>query len=57
MRWSDGGWGRDCTVSLRPGDPKPADAFVCPEQTGRVDGCGKCGLCWNKDKNVAFIEH
>lgn len=57
VRWSDGGLEADCTVSLRPGDPKPADAFVCPEQTGRVAGCGKCGLCWNKTRNVAFLEH
>ncbi len=57
VRWSDGGEAEDCTVSVRPGQPKPADAFMCPEQTGRVDGCGKCGLCWNKVKNVAFIEH
>lgn len=57
IRWSDGGDDEDCTVSLRPGAPKPDGAFVCPEQTGQVAGCGKCGLCWNKTKNVAFIEH
>jgi hypothetical protein len=57
VRWSDGGEAEDCTVSLRPGAPKPADAFLCPEQTGKVDGCGKCGLCWNKTRNVAFVEH
>ncbi len=57
IRWSDGGMDRDCTVSVRAGDPKPAGAFMCPEQTGRVAGCGKCGLCWNKDVNVAFVEH
>jgi hypothetical protein len=57
IRWSDGGGAEDCTVSLRPGQPKPDNAFVCPEQTGKVAGCGKCGLCWNKTKNVAFIEH
>lgn len=57
VRWSDGGEAEDCTVSIRPGDPKPAGAFICPEQTGRVAGCGKCGLCWNKTHNVAFVEH
>lgn len=57
IRWSDGGEDEDCTVSIRPGDPKPEGAFVCPEQTGRVAGCGKCGLCWNKSRNVAFVEH
>lgn len=57
IRWSDGGEAEDCTVSLRAGAPKPTDAFLCPEQTGKVAGCGKCGLCWNKTKNVAFVEH
>lgn len=57
IRWSDGGEAEDCTVSVRPGVPKPDGAFMCPEQTGKVAGCGKCGLCWNKTKNVAFVEH
>jgi hypothetical protein len=57
IRWSDGKAAEDCTVSVSPGAPKPADAFMCPEQTGKVDGCGKCGLCWNKTRNVAFMEH
>ena len=33
------------------------DAIQCPEQIGASDGCGKCGLCWNTNKNVAFINH
>lgn len=41
IRFSDGGLAEDCTVSLRSGEPKPAGAF----------------LCWNKTKNVAFVEH
>lgn len=57
IRWSDGGRSRDCTVSIHRASDKPHGAFVCPEQTGLVDGCGKCGLCWNTDKNVAFVEH
>ncbi len=32
-------------------------AIQCPEQVGLVDGCGKCGLCWNTKKNIAFTEH
>lgn len=31
--------------------------FLCPEQTGKVDGCGKCGACWSTAKNVSFIQH
>lgn len=34
-----------------------SDAIQCPEQIGASDGCGKCGLCWNTNKNVAFINH
>lgn len=33
------------------------DAIQCPEQIGAVDGCGKCGLCWNTKRNIAFTEH
>lgn len=57
IRWSDGGLERDSTVSILTEAERPADAFVCPEQTGRSDGCGKCGACWTGDKNVAFITH
>lgn len=57
IRWSDGGYGRDCTVSVLKAEDCPPTAFVCPEQTGRVDGCGKCGACWTGDKDVAFILH
>lgn len=56
IRWSNGGGGRDCTVPIQAVDA-PVNAIVCPEQTGRVDGCGKCGLCWGTQKNIAFIEH
>lgn len=32
-------------------------AIQCPEQVNRVAGCGKCGLCWNTDRNIAFVQH
>lgn len=57
IRWSDGEDDEDATRSIMREEDCPPGAFVCPEQTGRVDGCGKCGLCWNTTKNVAFIEH
>lgn len=57
IRWSDGGGERDCTVSIGSEESCPSTAFVCPEQTHRSDGCGKCGACWTGDKNVAFITH
>lgn len=57
IRWSNGGGAADCTVPIYNESDCPPDAFVCPEQTGRSEACGKCGLCWNTDKNVAFMEH
>jgi hypothetical protein len=57
IRYSDGGFDDDCTVSIREEDECPPDAFICPEQTGKTRGCGTCGLCWNSTRNVAFLEH
>lgn len=33
------------------------EGIICPVQTGAADCCGTCGLCWNGEENVAFIEH
>lgn len=58
IRWSNGGAERDCTVSLKSHDvPVPANAFACPEQTGKTKACATCALCWGSDRNVAFVEH
>lgn len=56
VRWSNGAEATDCAVPVRAVD-EAVNAIVCPEQTGRVDGCGKCGLCWGTQKNIAFLEH
>lgn len=57
IRWSDGNRDQDCTISIEREEDAPANAFVCPEQTGRTRGCGTCGACWEGTKNVAFITH
>lgn len=57
IRWSNGKAPGDRALPIVRADARPAGAFICPEQTDRVDGCGKCGLCWNTDKDVAFLEH
>jgi hypothetical protein len=57
IRWSSGGLKTMSTVNIGEESSKPADAFICPEQTGKTKGCGTCGLCWGTSKNVAFLEH
>lgn len=57
IRWSDGFGPVDCTVPITFEKDCPPTAFVCPEQTGKTAACATCGLCWNTDKNVAFLEH
>lgn len=45
------------TVPIQTPDQCPPEAFICPEQTGRVKSCATCGACWSTPKNVAFLEH
>lgn len=56
IRWSNGGGAVDCTVPVQSVD-EAVNAIVCPEQIDRVDGCGKCALCWGTRRNIAFLEH
>ena len=32
-------------------------SFTCPEQTGKLDSCASCGLCWTAQKTVRFLSH
>lgn len=57
IRFSDGGMKTRSTVPIVHADDCPPGAFVCPEQTGQFDACGKCGACWSTLKNVAFMAH
>lgn len=57
IRWSNGGLPERCTVSIEFPEQKPADAFQCPEQTGKTSCCATCGACWSTNKNVSFIGH
>lgn len=57
MRFSNGGMATRSTVPVRSADQVPAGAFLCPEQSGQFEACGKCGACWATLKNVAFIDH
>ena len=53
IRFSNGG---DLDFSANPID-KGFKGFTCPEQTGKVTTCSKCGLCWTTNKSVNFITH
>lgn len=57
IRESDGGWPGMSTVSIETPEQRPADAFLCPEQTGQTQCCATCSACWSTYKNVAFIAH
>jgi hypothetical protein len=57
IHFSNGGYATRSTVPIVSAEDCPPGAFVCPEQTGKVDACGKCGLCWTTLKNVAFMAH
>ena len=45
------------TESYAADESFEGDSFICPEQTGRVDNCASCGLCWIAKKTVKFLSH
>jgi hypothetical protein len=45
------------TVTVESVAQKPADAILCPAQTGRTANCGTCGLCWTTRRRIAFQRH
>lgn len=45
------------TIHYQPVQPVVAEGIVCPAQTGRVEACGTCGLCWTSKRNIAFLAH
>jgi hypothetical protein len=57
IRFSNGNLPDMSTVSIKDRSDRPANAFVCPEQTEQTACCATCGLCWTTRKNVAFLEH
>lgn len=57
IRESDGGWPGMSTISISTPEACPADAFICPEQTGQTRCCATCAACWSTTKNVAFLDH
>ncbi|MDR3488752.1 MAG: hypothetical protein P4M05_28095 [Bradyrhizobium sp.] len=57
MRFSNAPVEMCSTVTIEHPLQKPADAIVCPQQTGRTASCSTCALCWSSDRRIAFVRH
>lgn len=57
LRFSNGKRLSRSTVPIVEAAACPTGAFLCPEQSGQFEACGKCGACWSTLKNVAFLAH
>ena len=57
MRFSNAPRSTRSTVSVEHPYQAPRDAIVCPEQIGRTESCSTCGLCWQSEKRIAFVQH
>jgi hypothetical protein len=45
------------TITIESIAQKPADAILCPEQTGKTESCSTCALCWQTNRRIAFLQH
>jgi hypothetical protein len=57
MRFSDAPSETRSTVSIEHPLQAPRDAILCPEQIGRTESCSTCGLCWQSERRIAFLQH
>lgn len=64
IRQSNGAGAERATVTLYhlPADPTfvavdGVEAIVCPAQTDATDCCSTCALCWQTQRNIAFLAH
>ena len=57
MRFSNAPIDECSTISIDHPIQKPADAIICPAQTGKTESCGSCGLCWHSKRRIAFLQH
>lgn len=57
IRFSDAPIDECATVSIEHPIQRPADAVVCPEQTGQTESCSSCAFCWQSRRRVAFVQH
>jgi hypothetical protein len=35
----------------------PEDTIICPQMMNRTEKCGTCGLCWNSEQRISFVQH
>ncbi len=35
----------------------PDGTILCPQQVGKTESCGTCGLCWATTRRIAFLQH
>lgn len=56
IRFSDniGEW---TTTTIETEAAAPVGSIVCPAQTGKTECCGSCALCWQTEKQIAFLRH
>lgn len=57
MRLSNAPQATRSTLSVEHPYQAPHDAIVCPEQVGKTESCSTCGLCWQSERRIAFVQH
>ncbi len=57
MRFSNALSETRSTISVEHPYQVPPDAILCPEQIGRTESCSTCGLCWQSERRIAFLQH
>lgn len=44
-------------VTVDRAEDAPAGTIMCPQQTGKTQCCGSCGLCWATELRIGFLRH
>ena len=57
VRLSNGPRSTRSTISVEHPYQVPAGTIICPEQIGRTESCATCGLCWQSERRIAFVQH
>jgi hypothetical protein len=57
MRFSNAPSEMRSTITVEHPYQVPPDAILCPEQIGKTESCSTCGLCWQSERRIAFLQH